>query len=142
MDPDLVAAIEGVGHTPIEAFEIERAAAAMAAGKSTALGQVPIEYLCHHRCGALWEILSELFNAFVERGYPSVLNHMLLMPLLRKHDPLDCSNYRGISLMHPWGRLFSKVVVGRLEADPAATRARAQAGFQKHHRVEDNCVIL
>ena len=38
MDPALVEAIEEVGHTPIEASEVERAATAMAAGKSTALG--------------------------------------------------------------------------------------------------------
>ena len=66
-----------------------------------------------------------MFNAFVERGYPSVLNHMLLMPLFKKDHPTECSNYRSISLMHPWGRLFSKVVVGHLKADPAATRAKA-----------------
>ena len=70
-------------------------------------------------------MLSELFNAFVERGYPRALNHVLLMLLFKKDNPTDCSNYRGISLMHPWGRLFSKVVVGRLEADLAATRAKA-----------------
>ena len=103
---------------------------------------MPLEYVRGHRCGAIWQVLAELFNTFIARGYPPVLNQMLLMPLHKRGDPADCSNYRGISLMHPWGRLFSKVVVCRLEVDPAATRARAQAGFRKFHRVEDNCVIL
>ena len=38
LDPTLLEAIEEVGHTPIEASEVQRAAAAMASGKSTALG--------------------------------------------------------------------------------------------------------
>ena len=87
-------------------------------------------------------VLAEMFDCFVTDGYPSILNQMLMMPLHKKDDPSDCGNYRGISLMHPWGRLFSKLVVRRLERDPAATRAKAQAGFRKHHRVEDNCLIL
>ena len=103
---------------------------------------MPLEYIRGHRCGVIWGVFAELFNTFIARGYPAVLNRMLLMPLHKRDDPADCSNYRGISLMHPCGRLFSKVVVRRLEADPAATRARALAGFHKFHRMEDNCVIL
>lgn len=121
----LVEAIEGVCHDPVTAGEVERAALAMAAGKSTALGQVPLEYLCGHRSAAIWEVFAVLFNRFIESGYPAVLNHMLMLPLHKKDDPSDCGNYRGISLMHPWGRLFSKLVVHRLERDPSAVRARA-----------------
>ena len=87
----------------------------MAAGKSTALGQVPLEYVCGHHCGALWELFAKLFNSFIAGGYPGVLNHMLMLPLHKKDDPGDGGNYRGISLMHSWGRL----------SDPAAACARA-----------------
>ena len=38
MDPALLEAMEAVGHTPIKASEVQRAAATMASGKSTALG--------------------------------------------------------------------------------------------------------
>ena len=91
-------------------------------------------------CGPLGS-LCMLFNHFITHDYPTVLNHMLLMPL-HKDDPVDCSNYQGISLMHPWGCLFSKVIIRCLEADPAVVRTKVQAGFRKHHRVEDNCLIL
>ena len=83
-----------------------------------------------------------LFNHFITHDYPTVLNHMFLMQLHKKDNPADCSNYRGISLMHPWGCLFSKVIIRRLEADPAAISTKVQAGLCKHHRVEDNCLIL
>ena len=42
---DLVGAIDAVCHDPVTAGEVECAARAMAAGKSTALGQVPVEYV-------------------------------------------------------------------------------------------------
>ena len=68
---------------------------------------------------------------------------MLLMPLYKsKGDKTDCNNYRGISLICPLGRLFAKVVLQRLESDPAAVRAICQAGFRSGHKVEDNCLIL
>lgn len=64
-----------------------------------------------------------LFNTFVDNGYPMELNRMLMLPLHKKGDMAACDNYRGISLMHPLGRLFSKVVTARLLRDPAARRA-------------------
>jgi len=114
----------------------------MKSGKSTGLGRLPIEYLKAPVDERLWESVAVAFNYFVECGYPAELNHMLMMPLFKKGDVAKCGNYRGISLMHPLGRLFSKVVVARLEGDGRAVRARGQAGFRAGHRVEDNSVIL
>ena len=48
---------------------------------------------------------------------------MLLLPLHKKGDKSDPDNYRGISLIHPLGRLFCKTVTNRLETDPNAKRA-------------------
>ena len=107
------------------AEEVEWAAQAMAAGKSTVLRQVLLEHICGHHYDMLWEVFAKLFNSFITGGYPGVLNHMLMLPLHKKDDPSNCGNYRGISLMHPWVRLFSKLVVHQLESDPAAARAKA-----------------
>ena len=114
----------------------------MKANKTTALATFGIEVLREHVDGGLWEVLACLFNHFVTSSYPLRLNSMLLMPLHKKGDVRACDNYRGISLMHPLGRLFSKVVVARLERSPAATRAECQAGFRSRYRLEDNCLIL
>ena len=107
------------------AEEVEWAARAMAAGKSTVLEQVSLEYICGHRCDPLWEVFAKLFNGFITGGHPGVLNHMLMLPLHKKDDPSDCGNYHGISLMHPWVRLFSKLVVHQLESDPVAAHEKA-----------------
>ena len=67
---------------------------------------------------------------------------MLMLPLHKKGDMAACDNYRGISLMHPLGRLFSKIITARLLRDPAARRAEGQAGFKARYRIEDHCLVL
>ena len=73
---------------------------AMAVGKSTALGQLPVEYVWGHHSAAIWEVFAELFNCYVEQGYLAVLNYMLMIPLHNKDNPADCGNYPGISLIY------------------------------------------
>ena len=67
---------------------------------------------------------------------------MLFLPLHKKGPKDNPDNYRGISLIHPLGRLFSKIVTARLESDERTARAACQSGFRTFYRVEDNCLIL
>ena len=47
---------------------------------------------------------------------PKVVNSMLIMPLYkRKGSKLDPDNYRGISLIHPVGKLLAALVLEKLE---------------------------
>lgn len=142
LEPEAAAAILDALHLPITGREVAVAAGCMASGKTCALATYPIDILRGHEGGVLWEVIATLFNAFVDNGYPSALNNMLFMPLHKKGDETQCDNYRGIALMHPLGRLFSKVVTARLGADPHATRAASQAGFRSRYRVDDHCLVV
>ena len=90
----------------------------------------------------VWKVLAFLFDKFVETAYPSELNHMLFLPLHKKGPKDNPDNYHGISLIHPLGHLFSKIVTACLESDECAARAACQSGFHTFYRVEDNCLIL
>ena len=48
---------------------------------------------------------------------------MLLLTLHKKGEKSDPENYKGISLIHPLGRLFCKTVTNKLKADPNTKRA-------------------
>lgn len=66
------------------------------------------------------------------------------MPLFKKGDKQDCSNYRGISLLQPLAKLYTKCVLHRLErvVEQDALRAKEQSGFKKFHKLEDNALVL
>lgn len=122
-DPGIEAELEASLPLPFTASEIATAAGHMARGKTTALARYPLELLRASPRSALWRVLAVLFNRFVTCGFPSRLSHMLFMPVYKRGDATDPDNYRGISLMHPVARLFSKVLTARLACDPAAVRA-------------------
>ena len=84
-----------------------------------------------------------MFPHFSCTGYPRVLTTLLLMPLFKQCGERDlCTNYRGISLLHPLGRLFSKCFEARLLAEYGYIRARGQSGFRRSYRTEDNLTVL
>ena len=88
-------------------------------------------------------MVAELFTTFAQHGYPGKLNTLLMLPLWKhKGSHADPATYRGISLIHPLGRWFAKCVEQRLDRDPRAHSAAAQGGFRKHHRCEDQALIL
>ena len=95
----------------------------MKCNKSAGLAKYRIEFLRQHNSKLVWHVLALLFNQFVKDSYPAALNRMLFVPLHKKGPKQDPDNYRGISLIHPIGRLFSKAVTNRLEMDNKATRA-------------------
>ena len=122
-DPGIEAELESFLHLPFMALEIASAAGRMAQGKTTALARYHLELLRVSPRSALWHVLAVLFNHFVTSGFPSRLSHMLLLPVYKRGDATNPDNYRGISLMHPVARLFSKVLTACLANDPAAVRA-------------------
>ena len=126
---EIAANLTKIEHTPFTPSEIKIAADQMKPGKSSELATFRVEQLLRHRDTDLWHMLALLFNHCVANSYPQRLNQMLLLPLHKKGAKNNPDNYLGISLIHPIGRLFSKVVTNRLESDNHATRAACQLGF-------------
>ena len=85
-------------------------------GKSSGNCAYPIDLLKYHKHVQLYDALALLCEEFLSRGVPKVVNAMLVMPLYkRKGSKLDPDNYRGISLIHPVGKLLAALVLGKLE---------------------------
>ena len=84
-------------------------------GKSSGNCAYPIDLLKHHKHVQLYDALALLCEEFLNSGVPKAVNSMLVMPLYkRKGSKLDPDNYRGISLIHPIGKLFAALVLGKL----------------------------
>ena len=86
-----------------------------------------------------------LFNAVFSSGYfPSKWSEGYIVPLHKKGSINEVENYRGITLLSVFGKLFSRVLNNRLSAwaEDYHIYIEAQAGFRKEMGTIDNIFIL
>ena len=68
-------------------------------------------------CQSLSKLLAILLNKSVQRGiYPSKLKHAEIMPVLKNEDESDPNNYRPISLLSVFNRIFEKRMYKQLKS--------------------------
>ena len=59
----------------------------------------------------LSELLCLIVNlSFSEGIFPDPLKHAKVIPIYKKEDPLNCNNYRPISLLSNVGKVFEKLM--------------------------------
>ena len=90
-------------------------------------------------------MLTTLFNHFFAGPFPTPLNLQLVHPIFKdKGDPLDCSNYRTISVGPVLAKLYAMVLECRISAwaEGCGARATCQAGFRKERRTTDHIFTL
>ena len=65
----------------------------------------------------LFQPLAQIMNISVITGqYPSKLKHAKIVPIFKDGDETDPGDYRPISLLSLFSRLFEKVMFNRLES--------------------------
>jgi len=62
---------------------------------------------------------------------PEEWNKAIIVPLHKKGDKLNCNNYREISLLNTAYKVFSKVLLGRLQPFTDECIGEYQCGFRK-----------
>ena len=80
-----------------------------------------------------------------ETGYfPESWAEGYIVPIFKKGDKEEASNYRGITLWSTVGKLFTRILNGRLNdwAEEYNVYVEAQAGFRKSMGTVDNIFIL
>ena len=112
-----------LGLAEVPAFtsaEVKDALARMAPHKSAGLAHFSVDLFCACH-DSLYSLLAALFSCFARAGYPHLLSTLLLLPLYQQQGEHDSYNsFRGVSLIHPIGRWFSKCFDIRLRDDPAS----------------------
>ena len=89
--------------------------------------------------------IQNLFNKIFEIGYfPEKWSEGFIIPIFKKGDTNEVSNYRGITLLSTLGKLFTRILNNRLNAwaEEYNVYIEAQAGFRKHMSTIDNIFIL
>lgn len=122
--------------------EIENALKHMTRGKAPGPDGVVIE-LIQDSGPEVWARLAELFTKCLETStIPSDWNEGSIVLLHKKGDITDINNYRPISLLSHTGKLFSKIILNRMEATLNYNQAREQAGFRKGYSTMDHLQVL
>ena len=89
--------------------------------------------------------LHTLFDRIFTLGYfPDAWSMGEVIPLHKKGDKSNVDNYRGITLLSAFGKLFTLLLNNRLTgwAENYAVLIEAQAGFREHMCTADNIYVL
>jgi Reverse transcriptase (RNA-dependent DNA polymerase) len=118
---------------------IARAALALKTNKaadSDGLRAELLRSMCPGTPGAppslLLQVITKLFNRMFIVGFPELFAGAHLVPLYKKGDPQDPSNYRGIAIISLLAKLYATLLNQRLSPvlESAGVRASTQAGFR------------
>eukprot|EP00245_Coleochaete_scutata_P010377 TRINITY_DN3619_c0_g1_i11.p1 TRINITY_DN3619_c0_g1~~TRINITY_DN3619_c0_g1_i11.p1 ORF type:complete len:1206 (-),score=200.47 TRINITY_DN3619_c0_g1_i11:736-4353(-) len=80
--------------------------------------------------GPMTTVFNQLFK---EGAFPTSWNVGLLHPIFKKGDMSECSNYRTVTIVSLFGKVYATLLEKRLAewAERHGIRARGQAGFRK-----------
>ena len=87
---------------------------AMNPSKSTARHGIPAKYI-KMSGSVIAPVLTNIFNACIStRYFPKVLKIAEVVPIFKKSERELCSNYRPISILNPFAKLFEKCLLDQL----------------------------
>ena len=129
---------------PITINEVKRIVKKLKNGKSAGNDMV-INEMLKFSLELLVPAIAKLFNIVLKSGiFPSKWNTTFQVPLYKKGDPLNCDNYRGISLTSCLGKVFTGLLAERLQNFLAESSKLSpfQAAFRKNHGTNDHIFTL
>ncbi|MEW8547740.1 MAG: reverse transcriptase domain-containing protein, partial [Candidatus Thiodiazotropha sp.] len=130
---------------PITETEIKEAINALRNDKSSGLDNIKNEHI-KFSSQIMLPIYCKLFNIIFETGLiPESWSVGTIKPIFKnKGDPKSPENYRPITILSCFGKLFTSVVNKRLNkyAEEVELIEDCQAGFRKNHSTTDNIFII
>ena len=130
--------------TPILHHEIEEEIMSVPMKKAHGLYSCPIRIL---KCARhiLSEPLAELMNKSVVGGkYPAKLKHSKVIPIYKKDEESDPTNYRPISLLSIFNKIFEKLMYKRLKSflEKRNILFNSQYGFRENHSTQHSILDI
>ena len=112
---------------PFKIYEIKTHIKGLDTSKSVRPGDPPIKFL-KMACDVIAPVLTKLFNLCVQQStFPKTLKEGCIIPIYKKGDPSISGNYRPISLLSPFSKIFEKCILNQLNSF-----------FSKHNLINPN----
>jgi hypothetical protein len=119
-------------------FEVEIAIVKLKSYKSPGSDQIPAE-LIEAGGETLWSEMRKLMNSIYHKDQ---WKESIIVPVLKKGDKPDCSNYRGISLLSTSYRILPIVLFSRLSPCICEITGDHQCGFQRNGSTTDQIFCI
>lgn len=105
---------------------------------------IPVKLLIHARDILSAPIIKLVNNSFEAGIFPSILKAGTVTPIFKSGDPADISNYRPISVLPLFSKIFERCMANRLInfANKYSIISPHQFGFQKNKSTVDAIVDL
>ena len=127
---------------PIMEDEVQKAVERTKKGKAPGEDQLTADIL---KLGgqATIKILTKLFNKIMElEQVPTQWNESKVIILFKKGDTKDIKNYRPISLLPHMYKVFTRIILARMQRELDENQPREQAGFRAGFRTSDHLHTL
>ena len=130
--------------SPVTHFEVEDVISNLSSSKSTGPHSVPIKLLKvvkHHISHPLAELVNQ---SFLKGIFPSKLKIAKVVSVFKKGDPEIMTNYRPISLLPVFSKIFEKLMYKRLYSFVACNKLlfKFQFGFQENHSIDHALISM
>ena len=96
-----------------------------------ATGELGIRTI-HKLCNKIW----------ISGEIPEDWGRAVIVPIYKKKDKLNCSNYRGSSLLTLAGKVFCSILHKRIQSQTESILAESQAGFHPGRSTIDQLFTL
>lgn len=142
---------QGLGETITEG-EVRRAMRLLRRGKAAGVEGLPPEFVkeawVEGGGGPAGNVLVQpvvhLFNRVIQEGYPEGWRVGAICPVPKKAGATEMDQHRGIVVGPVLAKLYSLVLLGRLDewAERYGVRAKAQFGFRRGRGTDDGAFVL
>jgi hypothetical protein len=125
----------------ISVGEIEIAAKSLSNKKSYGIDGVP-QNLLRDTIQYTVEPVHRILNSFCTYGLPDYLKTARVTPLHKKASKMEISNYRPISNLSVFSKIYEKCLLSRLNDELGDQEGDHQHGFRKNHSTETALLTL
>ena len=119
-------------------FEVEMAIEKLKRYKSPGIDQIPAELI---KAGSrkFYSKIHKLINPVRnEKELPDQWKKSVILPVYKKGDKTDCSNYRSISLLSTAHKVISNILLSRLTPYAEKITGYHQCGFRRNRSTTDH----
>jgi hypothetical protein len=119
-------------------FEVQMAIEKLKRHKSPGIDQIPAELIKAAGRIIRSEIHKLIISIWNKEELPGKWKESVIVPIYKKGDKTDCSNYRGISLLSTTYKILSKILLSRLTRYAEEIIWDHQCGFRRSRSTTDH----